>query len=154
MAARKKDYFAVFLRGAREGLENTVQIFPAMIALVTALSMLNASGAAEKLAAMLAVPAGKLGVPGELLPLILTRPFSGSAGTAAFSALMDTYGADSFSAFCASILMGSSDTLVYIISVYFSAVPEIRRTRCAFPAAIVVMLLCVLLSCAAARWFY
>lgn len=153
MLSRRRDYFAVFTAGAREGLETAVRLLPAMIALMTALSMLRASGVTEFLGEKLAAPAAALGIPAELLPLILTRPFSGSASTAAYAALLDEVGADSLPALCASVLVGSSDTLVYVISVYFSAAPAVRRTRHAFPVAGVVFVICLLLSCTAARLF-
>lgn len=151
MLSRRRDYFAVFTAGAREGLESAVRLLPAMTALSVGLSMLRASGAMEFLAERIAVPAAALGIPAELLPLILARPISGSASTAAFADLLAACGADSFPALCASVLMASSDTLIYIVSVYFSAVPAVRRTRYAVPAAAAVMLLCIFLSCAAAR---
>ena len=151
MLSRRRDYFAVFTAGAREGLETAVRLLPAMTALTVGLSMLRASGATEILADALAAPAAALGIPAEILPLLLARPISGSASTAAFAALLDECGADSLPALCASILMASSDTVIYITSVYFSAVPAVRRTRHTLPAAACVMVICILLSCAAAR---
>ena len=100
-----------------------------------------------------------MGIPAELIPLLLTRPVSGSASTAAYASLLDRYGPDSFVCLCASVLMGSSDTLIYILSVYFSGTAitpggGVRKTRHAFPVAILVMLLCVYLSCAVTRLFF
>ena len=99
---------------------------------------------------MLALPADRIGIPSEILPLLLTRPVSGSAATAVFSALADDLGADSFPALCAAVIMGSSDTLAYVTAVYFSSV-EVRRTRHTYPVALAVMLLCVFLSCLLVR---
>ena len=159
MLSRKKDYFAAFVRGAEGGLRSAVRLLPVMIALMTALSMLQASGALTHLSAWLARPAAALGIPVELIPLLLTRPVSGSASTAAYASLLDRYGPDSFVCLCASVLMGSSDTLIYILSVYFSGTAitpggGVRKTRHAFPVAILVMLLCVFLSCAVTRLFF
>lgn len=159
MLSRRKDYFAAFVAGARNGLENAVRLLPVMIALMTALSMLQASGALACLTEMLARPAAAIGIPAELIPLLVTRPVSGSASTAAYASLLEQYGPDSFVCLCASVLMGSSDTLIYILSVYFSGTAitpggGVRRTRHAFPAAILVMLLCIFLSCAVCRIFF
>lgn len=159
MVSRKKDYFAAFIAGAKNGLASAVRLLPVMIALMTALSMLEASGALTYLSGILARPAAALGIPAELIPLLLTRPVSGSASTAAYASLLDQYGPDSFVCLCASVLMGSSDTLIYILSVYFSGTAltpggGVRRTRHAFPAAILVMLLCIFLSCAITRLFF
>lgn len=159
MLSRRKDYFAVFVSGAREGLETAVRLLPAMIALMVALSMLSASGALSWLSGVLAAPAAAVGVPAELIPLLVTRPVSGSASTAAYASMLEEYGPDSFPALCATVLMGSSDTMIYVISVYFSGTataghPGVRRTRYAFPTAAAVILLCVFLSCAVARLFF
>jgi spore maturation protein B len=87
-----------------------------------------------------------LGVPSELLPLLLSRPFSGSAATASYAALLDTLGADSFAAACASVIMGSSDTAVYVVTVYFSSI-GIKKTRYALPVSLALMLFCVFFGC-------
>ena len=154
MLLGKRDYFAAFTRGASEGLHTSVKLLPTMVALMVAVAMLNASGAIRLLAEALTPVASFLGVPSELLPLLLTRPFSGSASTAAYSALLSEVGADSFAGMCASVIFGSSDTVVYVISVYFSSV-GIRRTRWAFPCAFAVMLFCIFFSCFLCRiWFF
>ena len=90
------------------------------------------------------------GVPAEILPLLITRPVSGSASTAVFASVAEKYGVDSFSALCAAVIMGSSDTLAYVTAVYFSSV-GIRRTRHTYPIALFVMLLCIFLSCLLVR---
>lgn len=153
MMIGKKDYFAAFTRGAMEGLKTAVRLLPTLCALLTAISLLNASGAVEMIAGWLAPAAGTIGVPQELLPLLLTRPFSGSASTAAFTDLLSRVGPDSFAGLCASVIFGSSDTVVYVITVYCSSV-GIRRTRWAFPCAFAVMLFCIFFSCFLCRiWF-
>ncbi len=153
MMIGKKDYFAAFTRGAMEGLKTAVRLLPTLCALLTAISLLNASGAVEMIAGWLAPAAGAIGVPQELLPLLLTRPFSGSASTAAFTDLLSHVGPDSFAGLCASVIFGSSDTVVYVITVYCSSV-GIRRTRWAFPCAFAVMLFCIFFSCFLCRiWF-
>ena len=153
MMIGKKDYFAAFTRGAMEGLKTAVRLLPTLCALLTAISLLNASGAVEMIAGWLAPAAGAIGVPQELLPLLLTRPFSGSASTTAFTDLLSRVGPDSFAGLCASVIFGSSDTVVYVITVYCSSV-GIRRTRWAFPCAFAVMLFCIFFSCFLCRiWF-
>lgn len=149
----KRNYFEAFLRGARQGLQTAVGLLPTLCALVVAVCILNASGASELLAAWLSPFASSLGIPAELLPLLLTRPFSGSASMAVYDQLLKQYGPDSFCALCASVIMGSSDTVVYVLTVYFSAV-GIKKTRHAFPCAFAVMLFCIFFSCFLCRiWF-
>ena len=142
----KRDYFAAFCNGAREGLQTAVGLLPTLSALMVAVAMLNASGAVDFVADLISPVAKKLGLPTEILPLLLTRPFSGSASTAGYSTLIAEVGPDSFAGLCASVIFGSSDTVVYVISVYFSSV-GIKNTRHAFPVAFAVMLFCIFFSC-------
>jgi len=114
--------------------------------LMVAVAMLNASGAVDFAAKLLSPIADITGLPTELLPLLLTRPFSGSASTAGYTTLLNQVGPDSLAGLCASVIFGSSDTVVYIISVYFSSV-GIKHSRHAFPIAFAVMLFCIFFSC-------
>lgn len=138
--------FDVFVTGATEGVRTAVRLLPTLTALLVAVGMLRASGAVETVSAWLAPVLSRVGVPSELLPLILTRPFSGSAATAGYAELLSSVGADSFAALCATVLMGSSDTAVYIVSVYFSSV-GVKKTRYALPLALALMVFCVFFSC-------
>lgn len=149
----KKKYFDGFLSGAKEGALTCFNLLPTMAALMVAISMLSASGAVDWLVSVLAPVGDKIGIPSELLPLLITRPVSGSASNATFMELVQKYGADSFPALCAAVIMGSSDTLVYVVSVYFSAT-KVRRTRYAVPVAVIVMLFCVFLACFLCRIFF
>ena len=142
----KRDLFNEFLAGAREGIGTAIGLAPTLVGLVVAIKMLNASGALQIISAAISPVFRALGVPTELLPLLLTRPFSGSASMATYSELLGEYGADSFVSLCASVIMGSSDTIVYVIAVYFSSV-GVKRSGNAFPIAFTVMLFCIFFSC-------
>ena len=150
----KRNYLNAFVEGATEGLQTAVRLLPTLVLITVAVSMLHASGAVDALAQWLSPLAARLGVPTQLLPLLLTRPFSGSASTASYSELLALEGADSLVGLCASVILGCSDTLVYVLAVYFSSV-GVRRTRWAFPCAIAVMLFCIFFSCFLCRlWFF
>ena len=150
----KKDRFESFLMGAKQGLQTAIKLLPTLCALIVGVTMLNASGAVELLSRFLSPVADTIGIPTELLPLLLTRPFSGSASTASFVELLERVGADSLTGLCASVIFATSDTMVYIISVYFSSV-GIKRSRATFPIAIAVMLFCIFFSCFLCRiWFF
>ncbi len=149
----KRVSFDTFAEGAREGLRGAVGLLPSLCAIVVGVKMLSASGAIDFIGNLLSPAASFLGVPSELITLLLTRPFSGSASVAAYSELMAEQGADSFPSFCASVIMGSSDTIVYIIGIYFSSV-EIKHSRYAFTAAFAVMLFCIFFSCLVSRFFF
>lgn len=146
MLSAKHSYFDAFVSGAREGLGTAVRLVPTLTALLVAIGMLNASGAVQTVSAWLAPAFSALGVPSDLLPLLLSRPFSGSAATASYSSLLEQVGADSFTAACASVIMGSSDTAVYVVTVYFSSI-GVKRTRYALPVSLGLMLFCIFFCC-------
>ena len=150
----KRNYFQAFTEGAEEGLKTAVRLLPTLVGLMVAISMLNSCGIIELLSKLLSPFAQRIGIPAELLPLLITRPFSGSASTAAYGTLLENVGADSLAGLCASVIFGSSDTVVYVITVYFSSV-GIRHTRWSFPCAFAVMLFCIFFSCFLCRlWFF
>jgi len=150
----KGEHFTSFLTGAKQGLATAVELLPTLCALIVGVSMLNASGAIELLSYLLSPVVKALGVPADLLPLLLVRPFSGSASTASFIELLERVGADSLVGLCASVIFATSDTMVYILSVYFSSV-GIRHGRAALPIATAVMLFCIFFSCFLCRlWFF
>jgi spore maturation protein B len=153
LARQKSNLFDEFLSGAKEGMMTSVRLLPTLVALLTAVSMLRASGFLEWLAACLSPYTARMGLPAELLPLLLIRPVSGSGSNAILIDLFEQYGADSLVGLCASVLVGSSDTLVYIIAVYFSAV-GVQRTRHALPAALLTSLVCLSLSLLVCRLFF
>ena len=150
----KKNRFDSFLAGAKQGLQTSINLLPTLCALIVGVSMLTASGAVELLSSLLSPIVDAIGIPSEILPLLLTRPFSGSASTASFVELLERVGADSFPALCASVIFATSDTMVYIISVYFSSV-GIKRSGVTLSIATAVMLFCIFFSCFLCRvWFF
>ncbi len=146
----KRDLLPALGEGLREGMQVSVSVFPTLLLFMVGVGMLSASGFPELLAKLLAPLGEALGIPLEILPLILLRPFTGSGSTALLTDLFAQYGADSVAGLCASVLMGASETMVYVLSLYFSSV-GVRRTRYAYPVAFFVMLVCILLSCALTR---
>ena len=137
LAALRKheNVYALMTDGASLGIRTVFRILPPLIVLLSAVSMLRASGAAEALTGLLRPFAKVLGIPPETLPLLLIRPLSGSAALAVGSELMASYGVDSPVGRTAAVMLGSTETTFYIISVYFGAA-GIRKTRYAIPAAL------------------
>lgn len=149
----KRPYFDHFKDGAVDGLKTAVGLLPTLVLLLVGVKMLNASGIPQAISELVSPAAEAVGVPEGLLPLLLTRPVSGSASTAMYSEILSKYGADSFTAACASVIMGSSDTMIYVLGVYFSSV-GIKKSGYALPCAIAVMLFCIFFSCFICRlWF-
>ena len=153
MVFSKKDMFSEFVKGAAEGLNTVVKLLPTLVALLAAIAMFNASGCAGALAAWLTPVAERMGLPPEIIPLVIVRPLSGGASTALIDDIFKNYGADSLAGRCASLIAGSSDTLLYVFSVYFGSV-GIKKTRGTLPVGIIVMVFCVFLACFLCRLFF
>ena len=132
---KKIDVFDAFIVGAKQGFETSISIIPYLIAMMVAIGMLRASGFFELLFQVLAPVLATIGMPPEILPLALIRPFSGSAATGVMAELIHEYGGNSYIAKVAATLMGSTETTFYVIAVYFGSV-NIRRTRHAIPAGL------------------
>lgn len=148
--ARRQDLYAALLEGGLDGLRLLVSIVPALVMLLTAVHLLRASGAVDLLTRRLTPAARVLGLPPQVLPLLL-RPVSGSAALAVGADLMAQYGADSLIGRTAAVVLGSTETTFYTISVYFGAA-GIRRTRYAVPAALIADLTGFLVAALTARF--
>ena len=134
-ALRGVDVYAALTDGARDGLTLLARLGPSLAVLLPAVYMLRASGALEALATLCAPVLGRLGVPPETIGLILLRPFSGSAALAAGAELMERCGPDSTVGRTAAVMLGSTETTFYVLTVYFGAA-GIKKTRHAAAAAL------------------
>lgn len=136
IALRKKENtYDLLLTGAADGLKLLLTLVPALVLLLTAVSMLRASGFIELMTEFLSPVFRFFGIPPETAMLVLIRPISGSAALAVGSELMATYGVDSQIGRTAAIMLGSTETTFYTISVYFGAA-GIKKTRYTIPAAL------------------
>lgn len=133
---RKENTYDLLLSGAADGLKLLLSITPALIFLLTAVSMLRASGAVELISSLLAPVFGFFGIPPETAILILVRPLSGSAALAVGADLMAQHGPDSMIGRTVAVMLGSTETTFYTISVYFGAA-GIKKTRYTIPAALI-----------------
>jgi len=151
---RRVNVFEAITVGAAEGLRSVVKIFPNLVCLLTAVYMLRASGALEAFANLLAPVFHVLGVPAELVPLMVVRPISGSGALAVGAELIEAHGADSLIGRIAAVMLGSTETTFYVIAIYFGAV-GIRRTRHAIPAALIADVVGFFMAAWVVRmWFY
>ena len=132
---KRENAYDILLDGAADGLKLLHAIVPALILLLTAVHMLKASGAVEMLGRILSPLFSFFGIPPETAILVLIRPISGSAALAVGADLMAQYGVDSLIGRTAAVMLGSTETTFYTISVYFGAA-GIRKTRYCIPAAL------------------
>ncbi|CAM2924158.1 spore maturation protein [Legionella worsleiensis] len=152
-AIRKVNVFDAFIIGAKQGFDTSISIIPYLIAMMVAIGMLRASGFFDLLNQLLAPLMSKIGMPPEVLPLALIRPFSGSASVGIMAELIHQYGGDSLIAKTAATMMGSTETTFYVIAVYFGSV-GIRRTRHAIPVGLLADFSGVIASVLICRYLF
>ena len=120
--------FELFRRGVEKGLATVYSIFPTVVALVVAVTMLRESGATKLIADAFSPVASFFGVPSEIIPIGLLTPVSGGGSLSLFRDVLENDGPDSFIGQVSSVLMGATDTTFYAVSIYFGAV-GIKKTR-------------------------
>lgn len=150
---RQEDAYDLMLTGAADGLKLLLSIVPALVFLLTAVSMLRASGAITLLTQLLSPIFNRIGIPPETAMLVLIRPISGSAALAVGSELMATHGVDSTIGRTTAVMLGSTETTFYAISVYFGAA-GIRKTRYTVPAALFADFVGFIVSAWSVRIFF
>ena len=154
VALRKKENaYDIMLQGAADGLKLIYSILPTLILLLTAVYMLRSSGAVELLGSILAPVFHLFGIPPETALLVLIRPISGSAALAVGADLMLQHGTDSLIGRTVAVMLGSTETTFYAISVYFGAA-GIQKTRYAIPAALLADLTGFLMASWTVRAFF
>ena len=154
IALRKKESpYDLMLTGAADGLKLLLSIVPALVLLLTAVTMLRSSGAIDLLSRFCAPVFSVLGIPPETAILVLIRPISGSAALAIGAELMTQYGPDSLIGQTVAVMLGSTETTFYTISVYFGAA-GIKKTRYTVPAALIADLTGFIIASLTARLFF
>lgn len=133
---KRNDPYSLMLSGAADGLKLLKTILPTLIVLLTAVSMLRASGAVELIGQLCAPVFQWVGIPPQTAILVLIRPISGSAALAVGAELIGQYGVDSMIGRTAAVMLGSTETTFYTVSVYFGAA-GIKKTRYTLPAALI-----------------
>lgn len=150
---KEVEVFPTFLRGAKKGLETAISILPTMVGMLTVVYMLRASGAIDLAAAALAPVFRLLGIPRECTALALLGPISGSGKLAMGSELMQRCGPDSYVGRVAAVILGSSETSLYTISVYSGHI-GLTNTRYAALSALLADLTAFTASAAVVRLYF
>ncbi|MCL5117130.1 MAG: spore maturation protein [Firmicutes bacterium] len=145
--------YDVFVEGAEEGFRMAVRMIPFLVGILVALNIFQSSGALDAVIGFLAKPLAYLGVPGEVVPLMLVRPLSGGAALGITTGLLQHAGPDSFIGKLASTLQGSTDTTFYVITLYFGSI-AVRRTRYALAVALIGDLAGFIAAVALSHWMY
>ncbi|MCD8390657.1 MAG: spore maturation protein [Firmicutes bacterium] len=145
--SRKKPAYELFIEGAADGLKMLKSVLPPMIAIMSSVYMARASGAFDLLVGFVSRFTDKIGMSGELIPLALIRPLSGSGSMGIFTDILNRCGADSAVGKAASVMYGSTETTFYCLCVYFSRT-RVKNTLKAVPYAVfgdIVSVVCAVL---------
>lgn len=142
--------YNIFVNGAKGAVDLVISIFPYIVAIMIAVALLRVSGITDLLTKWLAPIFNFLGMPTEVTELVLLRPFTGSGSFALLSDIYAKYGADSYISRCASVIMGSSETVFYVASVYFSQT-KVKKLLYAIPCALIASFVAAIISCLLCR---
>lgn len=145
---KKVPVYEEFIEGAKDGFKVSISIIPYLVAIIVAVSMFRASGILEYIKTF----ANSI-IPPDIIPLIFTRPLSGSAALGLFSDIVKQFGADSYIAKLAAIMVGSSETTFYVLAVYFGSV-GIKKYRYALLTGIIADITNIVLAIWVARLFF
>ncbi|MDB1941179.1 spore maturation protein [Clostridium tertium] len=124
-----------FIEGAKDGLKVCLNIFPYLLAMIIAVNIFREAKLLDILNNMIAPIGGLIGLPKEVIPLVLVKPLSGSGAVGILTDILKTYGPDTTIGLISSVIMGTTETIFYTITVYFGAV-QIKKIRHTLWAAI------------------
>lgn len=150
---KKVPVYEEFIEGAKDGFKVSVTIIPYLVAIIVAVSMFRASGAMEYIAGLCGCFLDKISVSPDIIPIMFTRSLSGSATLGLFSELAAEHGADSFVTLMAAVMVGSSETTFYVLSVYFGSV-GIKKFRYALLTGIIADITGIVAAIWVARMFF
>lgn len=126
--AQKQDVYSDFIKGARDGFTTVIKIAPTLVGLMVAVGILRASGFLDFIGGLFARMTGDVGVPAPVVPVIIVKLFSSSAATGLVLDIFKEFGTDSYIGLVTSIMMSSTETVFYTMSVYFLAA-KVTRTK-------------------------
>lgn len=133
---RRREIYTDFTDGAADGLKLLTNIFPPLVAVLVGTAMLRASGALDALTDFLSGFTDRIGLPAEVMPLIIIRPLSGSGSIGVVTGILNRCGADSFAGRLASVICGSTETTFYCLAVYL-AKTRVKHIAKAIPCAVI-----------------
>ncbi|MCF0147011.1 MAG: spore maturation protein [Clostridium sp.] len=140
-----KKVYEWFIEGAKEGLKVCLNIFPYLLAMIIAVNIFREAKLLDLLNNMIAPVGSLIGLPKEIIPLVLIKPLSGSGAIGILTDIVKTYGPDSYIGLIASVIMGTTETIFYTITVYFGAV-QIKKIRHTLWAAVLADLTAIIIS--------
>lgn len=119
---KKTNMYDSFIEGAKEGVEISCNLFPYLLAMIFGINLIIKSGFIPDLLNVFKPIFNFLKVPLEILPMAIIRPISGNASLALMNDVFTKYGVDTFLGRLASVMQGSTDTTIYILTIYFGVI--------------------------------
>lgn len=150
---KKVNVYDKFIEGVKEGMVMGKNIFPYLLGMALATSILLESNILNELYKIVSPLMGLIKFPVEILPLGIVRPVSGNSALIIVSNILQHHGADSYLGRVASVMMGSSDTTIYVLTLYFGAV-GIKKTRYALGAGLLADLIGIIMSIIVVNLFF
>ena len=142
---KKIDIFDTFIIGVKEGMKLSINLFPTIFAMIIAITMITDSGIINYICNLIKPLFIKIAFPTEVIPLAILRPISGSSSLVVLNDILTKYGTDTLIGRLASVMQGSTDTTIYIISMYFTSV-GIKKIRYSLIVGLLADLLSVIIS--------
>lgn len=133
---QKQNIYEEFIHGAEEGFRTVIKLMPTLIGLMVAVGILRASGLLDAVSSLLGILIDSNIIPTEIIPVFIVRLFSNSAATGLMLDIFKNYGTDSLLGYITSIMLSSTETVFYTMSVYFMSI-KIKKTRWTLPGALI-----------------
>lgn len=140
-----------FLEGAKDGLMVCLKIFPCLLAMLVAVQIFKNANLLDLVNKLVAPLSGAIGLPQEVVPLVLIKPISGSGAIGMFTDIIKTYGADTFIGLVASVIMGTTETIFYTITVYYGAA-KIKKIRHTLWSAVIADITAIIVAIFVVNW--
>ncbi len=144
---KKVNAYKSFVGGAKQSIPLVIDLFPYIAAIFIMVELINVSGLTKVISTLTSPIFRVFGIPEELSQLVILKPFTGSGSLALLSDIYTTYGVDSYVSRCASVIMGSSETVFYISTIYFSKT-KVTKLLYAIPVSLIACLVGAIVSCA------
>ena len=145
-SCKKINTYDHFVKGAKGAIPLVIEIFPFIASILVAVALLRASGITSLFANLLSPVLNFFGIPSELCELVMLRPFTGSGSYGILESIFTTYGADSHISRCACVIMGCSETIFYVATVYISQT-KVKKLLYAIPVALVCSFIGTIFAC-------
>ena len=137
---KKVNVYDTFTMGAKESFDMTLRLFPTMLGMILGVNIFVKSGVLNFILDILKPLIELIRIPIEIIPLSILRPISGSSGIALLQTIIETYGPENIISKMSSVIQGSTDTTLYIISLYFGSI-GIKKTKYALKAGLIADLI-------------